>query len=446
VPSGSTLSVWRFVEKTTKNNIPVNSRSSNICVSRRLNRQHEECAAETRLDLEGHKLNERSYMIGRLKSVAAATALLSALGCVPVSAQVSFKSFGVVNAYINDMSADGSVAVGILLGSSTAPSPAGSQAFRWTAAGGVQNIGGHMNEVYISRDGKTIVGSALDAQGNKNAAIWSGGTNWKLLGGPPGSVPQGSVLSNGYGVSGDGSVVVGLANYPTSQQFGTQNRAFRWDAVNGMVDLGALQQGGTTLAFTISADGNTIIGYERPPKGTSYNPSVSGMSGVIFWNGTERLLHAFGMAGEAFATNFNGAIIVGRGHPQGGSYLPNGTFRGAITTYMYTAWDGRFEDLGAVLLLVPVPGGGIDYASTPTAVSDYGEVVGGTTGNYDHLPFIWTQATGMVLLTDYLTANGVTAHQGWKLTDVSYISPDGKRMVGTGISPQGATSWIVTLP
>jgi hypothetical protein len=132
-------------------------------------------------------------MIGRLKSVAAATALLSALGCVPVSAQVSFKSFGVVNAYINDMSADGSVAVGILLGSSTTPSPAGSQAFRWTAAGGVQNIGGHMNEVYISRDGKTIVGSALDTQGNGNAAIWQGGTNWKLLGGPPGSVPQGSV-------------------------------------------------------------------------------------------------------------------------------------------------------------------------------------------------------------------------------------------------------------
>jgi uncharacterized membrane protein len=359
---------------------------------------------------------------------------------------VSFKSFGVVNAYINDMSADGSVVVGILLGSSTAPSPAGSQAFRWTAVGGVQNIGGHMNEVYISRDGKTIVGSALDAQGNMNVAIWSGGTNWKLLGGPPGSVPQGSVLSSGYGVSGDGSVVVGQANFPTIQQFGSQFRAFRWDAVNGMVDLGALQQGAGTRAFAISADSNTIVGYEDPPKNTTYNPSVSGMSGVIFWNGTERLLHAFGMAGEAFATNFNGAIIVGRGHPQGGSYLPNGNFFPAITTYMYSAWDGRFEDLGAVLL--HVPGSlNIDYASTPTAVSDYGEVVGGTTGIADHLPFIWTRATGMVLLTDFLTANGVTAHQGWKLTDVSYISPDGKLMAGTGIDPKvGATSWIVTLP
>src|SRR6516162_4904062 len=101
-------------------------------------------------------------MIGYLKNVAAAAALLSALGSIPASSQVSFKGFGVPNAYINDMSADGSVAVGILLNASTTAQPAGNQAFRWTAAGGVQNIGGHMNEVYISRDGKTIVGSALD--------------------------------------------------------------------------------------------------------------------------------------------------------------------------------------------------------------------------------------------------------------------------------------------
>jgi hypothetical protein len=52
----------------------------------------------------------------------------------------------------------------------------------------------------------------------------------------------------------------------------------------------------------------------------------------------------------------------------------------------------------------------------------------------------------MVLLADYLTANGVTAHQAWKLTDFSYVSPDGKLLAGTDISPQGAQPWIVTLP
>jgi probable HAF family extracellular repeat protein len=141
-----------------------------------------------------------------------------------------------------------------------------------------------MDTVSISRDGTTIVGAALDAQGNKNAAVWQGGTNWKVLGGVPGGVPQGLVLSAGYGVSGDGSVVVGIANLPSSQQFGSQFHGFRWQASTGMVDLGALQQGGNTSGLAIAADGSTIVGYERPAnKGTDlYNPSVSGSSGAIF--------------------------------------------------------------------------------------------------------------------------------------------------------------------
>ena len=148
-------------------------------------------------------------MIFHLKRAVAVTALLWALGSNPASAQVTFKAFGVKDAYISDMSADGSVVVGILLGTSTVPNPTGNQAFRWTAAGGAETIGGHMDTVSISRDGRTIVGAALDAQGIKNAAVWQGGTNWKLLGGVPGGVPQELVLSVAYGVSGDGSVVVG---------------------------------------------------------------------------------------------------------------------------------------------------------------------------------------------------------------------------------------------
>ena len=288
------------------------------------------------------------------------------------------------------------------------------------------------------------MGAALDAQGNKNAAVWQGGTNWKVLGGVPGGVPDLSVLSQAFGVSGDGSMVVRIAYLPSSQQFGTQFHGFRWQASTGMVDLGAVQQGGGTDARAISADGNTIIGYESPaPKSTdSFLPSINGNSGAIFWRGAERLLHAFGRAGEAYATNFNGTVIVGRAHPLYGSYLPSGDFLlGAITTYLYTAWDGRFEDLGAVLM-----GNKSDYTSTPTAVSDDGQVVGGTSGFSNPLPYLWTRATGMMLSSDYLTANGVTDHRVWKLTDFSYVSPDGKRLAGTGLSPQGAQSWIVTLP
>jgi len=106
-----------------------------------------------------------------------AAALLALVGG-NLPAQVTFRGFGTTNAYIQDMSADGSVVVGtFLLGTKS------QTAFRWTAAGGLQEIGGYMDTVAISRDGKTIVGSALDSQGIQNAAIWMSGTNWKVLGG-----------------------------------------------------------------------------------------------------------------------------------------------------------------------------------------------------------------------------------------------------------------------
>jgi hypothetical protein len=71
--------------------------------------------------------------------------------------------------------------------------------------------------------------------------------------------------------------------------------------------------------------------------------------GSIWWDGRERLLHAFGWAGEARATNSEGSIIVGQFHPLN-QYNDPPTRHGA-SSYRYTAWDGHFEDLGAV----PVP-------------------------------------------------------------------------------------------
>ena len=45
----------------------------------------------------------------------------------------------------------------------------------WTAAGGIEEIGGLMPAVHISRDGRTIVGAALDNQKIQSTAIWLGG-------------------------------------------------------------------------------------------------------------------------------------------------------------------------------------------------------------------------------------------------------------------------------
>ena len=187
------------------------------------------------------------------------------------------------------------------------------------------------------------------------------------LGGLPGQGPDtgAHVLSVARGVSADGSVIVGQATMSSSK-----THAVRWDAQKGMVDLGAFF-GESSQALAISADANTIVGWNL---NRNTNFPLDHRQGVVFWSGLERLLHAFGWAGSANTTNFNGAIIAGVSHPQD-------SYQGfhAPTTYLYTAWDGRFEDLGAVSSGNPIVDFN-EYTSSPTAVSDYGEVVGGTTG------------------------------------------------------------------
>jgi hypothetical protein len=56
----------------------------------------------------------------------------------------------------------------------------------------------------------------------------------------------------------------------------------------------------------------------------------------------------------------------------------------------------------------------------------------------------------MVRVSDWLTTQGITTHQGWRLVDTSYVSPDGKFIEGIGYKPQLGSgdvsgSWIVTL-
>lgn len=355
--------------------------------------------------------------------LAALTGAVLAIVPMPANAQVTFKGFGVTDFIIQDMSADGSVVVGKGAGVNGGPG-----AFRWTAAGGLENIGGNMDGVHISRDGKTIAGSAVDSQGIRNAAIWQGGKNWRLLGGVPGGAGSGDadgvagVLSITWGVSGNGSVIVGSAYLP-----GGKFVAFRWDAVKGMVNLGSLLNT-NSQATAISADGNTIICREF---GKTINP------GAVFWEGVERLIHPFGWTGEALATNDTGSVIVGR-YPAGGN---------AGTTYLYHAWNGELEDLGAVW--PGQPGINVEeYTSLPRGVSDDASVVGGRTGGaFEVFASIWTRETGMVYVRDYLTSKGVTNHKDWgKFVETTYVSPDGRFIAGSGFNPQGSQeSWIVTL-
>jgi uncharacterized membrane protein len=72
-----------------------------------------------------------------------------------------------------------------------------------------------------------------------------------------GDIPGGEFRSRAFGVSGDGSVVVGFGMSPGFL-------AFRWTTGGGIGYLGDFANGDRTLiAWDVSADGSVIVGLGR---------------------------------------------------------------------------------------------------------------------------------------------------------------------------------------
>ena len=149
---------------------------------------------------------------------------------------------------------------------------ANSHAYRWTDAGGMQDLGdlsGGSNSAYaygISGDGHVIVGHSSSVSGIE-AFRWDEVNGMVGLG----DIAGGAFSSTAFAASEDGSVIVGRGNYA-----GTGNQdAFVWDAENGMQDLRQvlIDQGldltGWDLweAQGVSADGRTITGFGTNPSG-----------------------------------------------------------------------------------------------------------------------------------------------------------------------------------
>jgi probable HAF family extracellular repeat protein len=303
----------------------------------------------------------------------------------------------------NAISADGSTVVG------NAFDETGSQAFRWTRAGGMKSLGRVSGDVSrniafdVSADGSTIVGrdeqpdnvqgfwtrtigmigagsptsefNAVTANGSTAAGrfndapasagevllagTWTAnGEGWHAL---SGALPD----SNAFGISDDGSVVVGV----------NENHAFRWTAVGGLIDIGPIGRVPThSIARDVSADGSVVVGDGGPSEEAHAFRWTTG-NGIEFLAGPDPTLSSF-----AYATNADGSVIVGQ--------------------------------LG-----------------------------------FQHA-FIWDSAHGMrdlqtVLLNDFGAAN----LNGWTLERAFGVSADGRTIVGDGRSPSGNTeAWIATLP
>ena len=301
----------------------------------------------------------------------------------------------------------------------------GVGAFLWMPTSADTRIGG-TNAAVISRDGRTLIGSALDANRVEHAAVWTPSNEWQLLGSVrAGAQPCDRLLSNAFGGTDDGKVVVGLAWDGCAYA-----RAFRWEASTGMVDLGSAN-GGSTRANGISNDGKVVVGWRTHPTGFRQAAKwVAGREELI--EGPTDLL------GEANAVNSNGTIIVGGGCDPYAIVVSS------------PAWVWR-ADTGVTCYPVQHPSWlprNAGYRPIMFDLTDNARIiVGAYTFGLDSEALLWIDGRPY-FLKEYLEQRGLPdAFRRWVNTGFLLgVSPDGRTLVGYGAGPTGFQGYIVVLP
>ena len=145
-----------------------------------------------------------------------------------------------------------------------------SHAFRWTEADGIVNLGtlrddnrGNSTAYALSADGSVVAGRAeSDASPPSGWFLpaYSRAFRWTEAGGMEdlGTLrADNSGHSSARALSADGSVVAGGAYNDAGS-----SHAFRWTEAGGMVDLGTLRtdNSGQSVAYALSADGSIVAG------------------------------------------------------------------------------------------------------------------------------------------------------------------------------------------
>ncbi|GMV26880.1 MAG: hypothetical protein AMXMBFR58_29110 [Phycisphaerae bacterium] len=290
--------------------------------------------------------------------------------------------------------------------------------FRWTHSGGMVDLSSSLPLGFgeadaMSDDGGVVVGKWTVADGGPDDGRtfpirWAAGTGALVLSG----IPTWVTSAWAYGCSQNGGVVVGGA----AAEGDLATHPFVWTQSTGLFELAVPPEfwvNGATCK-DVSADGSVVVGQMFTDAYLYHGFRWTAATGVVdlgFGAGITSDVKVEGISDD-------GRVIVGSGRLASGDQV---AFRWTST--------GGFELLG------DLPGGQV-FSRAYDASQDGSVIVGQSRDAGGDRAFVWTRGTGMVALSDHLTAARVMP-AGWSLTGAWDVSSDGRWIVGRGINPLG---------
>jgi len=313
------------------------------------------------------------------------------------------------------LSGDGAVVVG------NCNLASGTAAFRWDAAGGMQDLGSlplaDPKSCYFDRpnvisfDGSVLVGDCVTMDQTAAEAF-----RWDAAGGMQGlGFLADTTLSFATGVSSDGTLAVGVSE---PADFSSR-QGFLWDPDQELQSLGTLSDSFPNCSPTgASRDGSFVTGI-------CYSADLTNAVAVAFrWdaaNGVQSLGVPMGQS-ESSASE-DGAVVAGEADS------------GANTSQVPFRWDaGGIASLG----LLP----GLDSCEV-TSLSGDGAQLAGVCFEQSVSPvaFVWDAPNGMRDLRVVLAGAGNDLSD-WLLSFGPVVSSDGRTFAGTGFHDGRDQAWV----
>lgn len=304
----------------------------------------------------------------------------------------------------------------------------------------------------ISGDGSTVVG---EIGPNPRAFRWtqSGGMQ---------NIQNNSLFSYSmaYGTNTDGAVIVGKAYNPSSNY-----HAFRWTQASGMQDIHNSALGSNSYAYGTSADGAVIVGYVESPTWINKAFRWTEAGGMQSIHDSTTFGNDFSYA---FGVSADGTVIVGYGSANGYPHAFRWTEAGGMqdihdSTVFSSSSYARAVSANGTVIVGDGVAGSISHAfrwtqsggmqdihnsalfsnSEARGVSADGSVVvgRGDIGSINHA-FRWTSATQMQDLNTLLANAGVNM-SGITLKNAAGVSADGRFIAGTGMFSSDERAFLV---